>query len=482
MNKVIVHLLFAFIVLLTQCCYAQSIIADWDTFDKKNTQPPKALPAPELPTINAPKPVILEDNGKSDLPKSDVKLSDVLPGGDKKLTHDEEKKALIKKFTTREPYDYRNKKWPDLYLKKTDEANKHLPQIMYQKDYSVLLYDAISQNNISAIDMLLSKGADINAALARLSMTPLIFAVINNQNVAAEYLILRGADINKTDAVGRTAIHYAAHNNNIKVFELLQKYGADPYQKDQEGKSAYDYLPADIRDKIVLSKLSTQHDLDEAILKMSLEGNLRAVSYLVGRGANVNTLDKNYNSVLINAVKSRNSKLIAYLLENGANPLQCNMMRKDAYIIAYENGQYDDAKLIDTFIIKIELETGIKHKRIYTYTPQQNDEPIPAKTEIREIKSHKSEEVEYEPTPETSSKGMFDDWFSKENTVVNEPIHEDKLEKLNDSKVTEPIVPTTVETEVPQRVETPSKIVEEDSSTLHSRPSAPRNIIPGRMR
>ena len=49
--------------------------------------------------------------------------------------------------------------------------------------------------------------------------TPLMFCVLSDRSECAELLLKAGAEINKKDIGGRTALHWAAHK--VRTFHLL---------------------------------------------------------------------------------------------------------------------------------------------------------------------------------------------------------------------------------------------------------------------
>jgi len=58
--------------------------------------------------------------------------------------------------------------------------------------------------------------------------TPLIETAIADETEKAKILIEADADVNQKDITGRTALHWAASNNNAVICELLLARGADP--------------------------------------------------------------------------------------------------------------------------------------------------------------------------------------------------------------------------------------------------------------
>ena len=71
--------------------------------------------------------------------------------------------------------------------------------------------------------------------------TPLIEAAITRQVAIMEQLLVRGADINKPDLTGRTPLHWAVDNYDLRQVRLLLKYGADPNAYTRSGLSILVY-------------------------------------------------------------------------------------------------------------------------------------------------------------------------------------------------------------------------------------------------
>jgi hypothetical protein len=71
--------------------------------------------------------------------------------------------------------------------------------------------------------------------------TPLIESAITRQLNIAELLLARGVDINKPDVTGRTALHWAVDNADIKFTRFLLAQGADPNAYTRSGLSVLVY-------------------------------------------------------------------------------------------------------------------------------------------------------------------------------------------------------------------------------------------------
>ena len=89
----------------------------------------------------------------------------------------------------------------------------------------------------SLCEYLLSHGANINKKDNN-GCTALHYAACENSKEAVELLISHGANINEKDNYGETALHYAASNNSKEIVELLISHGANINAKDKDGETA----------------------------------------------------------------------------------------------------------------------------------------------------------------------------------------------------------------------------------------------------
>jgi len=86
----------------------------------------------------------------------------------------------------------------------------------------------------------IAKGADIDVT-DWMGRTPLHWAVSYNGDVAAvELLLAKGADIGAKDEFGSTPLHWAARYSDAATVELLLAKGADVHAKDEDGDTPRD--------------------------------------------------------------------------------------------------------------------------------------------------------------------------------------------------------------------------------------------------
>lgn len=92
----------------------------------------------------------------------------------------------------------------------------------------VLSYKACQRGHGDVINILLSKGADVNLC-RKDGLGPLHIASINEHVSLVELLLIKGADVNICDKEGYTAFAYASEKGYESIKQLLQEYGADMF-------------------------------------------------------------------------------------------------------------------------------------------------------------------------------------------------------------------------------------------------------------
>ena len=107
--------------------------------------------------------------------------------------------------------------------------------------FSFLLWQEVkisNSKNIEVIKYALQNGANINARTHNPpNDTPLIIAIKRKDNAMANFLILNGADIYKTNGVGLSPIAVANQTNNKEMLDMLRTI---LIQKDLEKVMLYE--------------------------------------------------------------------------------------------------------------------------------------------------------------------------------------------------------------------------------------------------
>jgi ankyrin repeat protein len=99
----------------------------------------------------------------------------------------------------------------------------------------------VAENNIKQVEKILDKGININVT-DKLGRTPLHYAAIRGYVKIAELLLDRGANVNAVDSSKQwTPLFYATFMGDQKMIELLMSRGADMTIKDTFNRTVDDY-------------------------------------------------------------------------------------------------------------------------------------------------------------------------------------------------------------------------------------------------
>ena len=102
------------------------------------------------------------------------------------------------------------------------------------------LIHAVREGDVAAVQMLVAKGADLNAPSGGNKWSPLLHAVHKNQLGTAKALLDAGADVDRAAPSGMTPLMMAAGYGNTEMVALLVAHRADLRKKNKDGESAYD--------------------------------------------------------------------------------------------------------------------------------------------------------------------------------------------------------------------------------------------------
>ena len=98
-------------------------------------------------------------------------------------------------------------------------------------DGSTPLHQAVRQNDLKAVQALITRGADVKAA-TRYGVTPVGLAALNGNAAILRALLGAGADPNSATPGGETALMTAARTGNADAVTLLLDRRADVNAKD----------------------------------------------------------------------------------------------------------------------------------------------------------------------------------------------------------------------------------------------------------
>jgi hypothetical protein len=107
-------------------------------------------------------------------------------------------------------------------------------QLMMIRDTSVSLHDAAKRGDLAKLQEFLKDGKDVNGKDFK-GVTPLGYAVGNDQLSTVKVLIDAKANLDDVDSAGNSAVHFAAGYGRKKVLEHLLARGANASKVNQMG-------------------------------------------------------------------------------------------------------------------------------------------------------------------------------------------------------------------------------------------------------
>ncbi|GAW17393.1 hypothetical protein ANO14919_068500 [Xylariales sp. No.14919] len=195
-----------------------------------------------------------------------------------------------------------------------------------QQDLDMALQEAAYGGNLEMIQLLLDRGACVNAKSERLG-SPILAAAHTGHAAAVGLLLDSGADINTQHSRFGSALRIAVEDGNFYLVKLLVSHGADvnlpgivetiPKKHWRGGIQILEYL--------LDSGLNINNPCGNGETALHAVANgavedLGAVSRLLERGADVNAQGGMYGNALQAACLRRGKrKLIELLLERGAD-------------------------------------------------------------------------------------------------------------------------------------------------------------------
>ena len=167
------------------------------------------------------------------------------------------------------------------------------PDVIKGKDAggSTPLHHAAGFGSVGNLNLLISKGADVNAANRRKS-TPLHWGIHDEAKV--RLLLEKGASVNARQVEGRTPLYLAAMlGNGISTMRLLLTKGANPNLASMNGQTP--------------------------LMMTAGRGNIEAMRLLIESGADVNTKDGAGETALMAACINGDPQAVQLLIDRGAD-------------------------------------------------------------------------------------------------------------------------------------------------------------------
>ena len=178
------------------------------------------------------------------------------------------------------------------------------------------LVDAAYAGNLSGVRSALAAGANINHGDTDMAdrRTALMWAAIGGYLEIARYLVEQGADVNRRDLDGWTALRWAEANDQTAVIEYLTG----------------------------IERGNERNDPLTALYNAARDGDLDGVKSALENGANINYRDNSTdNTPLLIATIREHYTIAEYLIDNGANVNARNKEGRSALNYVYDKGDMD---------------------------------------------------------------------------------------------------------------------------------------------
>lgn len=207
------------------------------------------------------------------------------------------------------------------------------------------LFLASREGHIGMIRLLVSHGADINAAPKTGGYSPLMAAVFNGHIETGQTLVANGVTVDLLSAAGlglvaeveaalrrdptvldgngsatKAPIYWAAMNGQFRIVQLLLARGAKTEVKDEE-----------LRTPLMLAAIA---------------GHGGVVRLLLDQGANINEWDRRGFTALHHAAANNQARVVRALLARGANTKTKDLKGRTPLEIARENENIDIVEII----------------------------------------------------------------------------------------------------------------------------------------
>lgn len=226
------------------------------------------------------------------------------------------------------------------------------------------LPDAVERREARVIEALLATRADVNARQAD-GMTALHWAAHHNDLRLAAELVKVGADVDAVNRYGVAPLSIACTNGNTAIVELLLDAGADPNTAVRGGETVLMTAARTGRVEPVVALLAHGADVNAreanqqtAIMWAAAEGHADVVRYLIKAGADFRTrLDSGFTPLLF-AVREGRAEAVKALLAAGADVNQSSRPKKgpaspatpsrgiSPLVMAIENGHFELADML----------------------------------------------------------------------------------------------------------------------------------------
>ncbi len=215
------------------------------------------------------------------------------------------------------------------------------------------LIDAVKRHDRAAVNALLDRGADVNAAEGD-GATALLFAAEADDLPIIDTLLEAGANVSAANRFNVTPLDLAAGNGDKAAIERLVAAGANVNAASREGQTPLMTAARTGRIDAVKALLAHGANVDAAegwrgqtaLMWAAGEGHTAVVAALLEAGASVNATAKSGFTPLLFAVRNAQIDTLRYLLDHGAHANDLAPDGTSALNVAIMNAFYEAASVL----------------------------------------------------------------------------------------------------------------------------------------
>ena len=186
------------------------------------------------------------------------------------------------------------------------------------------LYMAAQLDNVANVDiasLLLARGAQVDSA-GKWGVTPLMLAAKLKMMPEAMVTLLldHGADIERQDKDGQTALHHGAGKGRLGACQILLARGADANARAKHGVTP--------------------------LIQAVLNGRQNACRVLLASGAHIDLAHYNHYTPLMLAAEAGNTAMCRLLVDHGASLVVTDSLWQTAFTLAGSSNKRDACELL----------------------------------------------------------------------------------------------------------------------------------------
>ena len=244
-------------------------------------------------------------------------------------------------------------------------TNAFMPYI----NINILRWLLVISLSLCGIELSARSKIDTSAYISGAINYNLLVAAANNYTTEVKKKVKQGANVNvQSEQEGVTPLLYAVQNNNIDLVKFLLKNKAKPNIKAFDGYTplllAVELGYADIAETLIFNdaEVKTYNNIQQSALHIAAKNNdLLLCDMLLYYKVWINWQDKSGNTALMSSILSDNLEAFNFLLEKGAKYDITNNNGNTPYHIAARKGYVNILQKLDSLGFDKEMTNKQNH-------------------------------------------------------------------------------------------------------------------------